>query len=499
MFWTVMKRGALACVAVLLAVTLGAPQVDAQQQTCFTQTGHCIGGRFAQYWSQNGGLAVFGYPLSDERTENGRAVQYFERQRFELHAENAAPYDVLLGLLGEEVLQLRGIDWHTQPTSPGPVAACIWFEQTRHNVCNQIPGNGFLRYWSSNGLEFDGQAGKSYGESLALFGLPVTEPFQDTINGETFQVQWFERARFEWHPNNPDPYKVLLGRLGAEVTPTTLPQQPPSIQSYASQGAPTDVLASFYNAINRQEYQRAYGYWESPPSSYDQFVQGYADTASVQLIVQPPTFIDAGAGNLRAAIPTLLLSTQRNGGQQTFAGCYVTRKANIQSDVWHLSQAQIALADAQASLPTLLAQGCSAFGVPAPAQNSYADQNTPVDLLASFYNAVNRQEYQRAYSYWENPPSSYEQFAQGYADTASIQLIVQLPAFIGVGAGNAYAPIPTVLVSTKCDGGQELFAGCYITHKANIQPDVWHLSSAAVAPAAANVDIRSALAQACAR
>jgi glucose/arabinose dehydrogenase len=30
-------------------------------------------------------------------------------------------------------------------------------------------------------------------------------------------TQWFERARFEYVPSNPDPYKVLLGRLGAEA------------------------------------------------------------------------------------------------------------------------------------------------------------------------------------------------------------------------------------------------------------------------------------------
>ncbi|GIV97011.1 MAG: hypothetical protein KatS3mg057_1668 [Herpetosiphonaceae bacterium] len=29
-------------------------------------------------------------------------------------------------------------------------------------------------------------------------------------------TQWFERARFEYHPSNPDPYKVLLGLLGTE-------------------------------------------------------------------------------------------------------------------------------------------------------------------------------------------------------------------------------------------------------------------------------------------
>ena len=36
--------------------------------------------------------------------------------------------------------------------------------------------------------------------------------------GHTVLTQWFERARFEWHPNNPEPFKVLLGLLGNEIT-----------------------------------------------------------------------------------------------------------------------------------------------------------------------------------------------------------------------------------------------------------------------------------------
>src|SRR6266545_6393712 len=101
-----------------------------------------------------------------------------------------------------------------------------------------------------------------------------------------------------------------------------------------------------------------------------------------------------------------------------------------------------------------------------------------------------------AYGYWETPPSPYAQFVQGYADTASVQLIVQLPTFIDVGAGNAYASIPAVLIATRRDGSQQMFAGCYTTHKVNIQPDVWHLARATIAPAAAQFDIPSALAQA---
>ena len=76
----------------------------------------------------------------------------------------------------------------------------------------------FLRYWSSHGLEFDRRRGKSFAESLALFGYPLSEPqMEQGADGKMYLTQWFERARFEFHPNNPRPYQVLLGRLGAEL------------------------------------------------------------------------------------------------------------------------------------------------------------------------------------------------------------------------------------------------------------------------------------------
>lgn len=184
----------------------------------FPETGHSVGGRFLQYWQANGGLAVFGYPMTDELNEQGRTVQYFERQRFEYHSEQPRPYDVLLGRLGAELLERRGIDWREQPTSPGQVAGCTYFALTQHNVCNQRAGAGFLTYWTTHGLQFDNQARPSSAESLALFGLPLTEPYSYTnSSGDMVQVQWFERARFEWHPDNPQAHQVLLGRLGAEL------------------------------------------------------------------------------------------------------------------------------------------------------------------------------------------------------------------------------------------------------------------------------------------
>jgi glucose/arabinose dehydrogenase len=72
----------------------------------FAETGHRVGGVFLDYWSSHGGLAQQGYPISDEFMErsdlDGKVyrVQYFERAVFELHPENAPPYNVLLSQLG---------------------------------------------------------------------------------------------------------------------------------------------------------------------------------------------------------------------------------------------------------------------------------------------------------------------------------------------------------------------------------------------------------------
>jgi glucose/arabinose dehydrogenase len=202
-----------ALLAAALLTLLPAPHAQAQT---FPETGYRLDGRFATFWQQNGGLPVFGFPISDQAPERGAegvfTSQWLERERFELHPENRAPYDVLLGRLGDEALRRQGRDWRSQPAE-APQASCLFFEATGRNLCEP-----FLSYWRAGGLEFDGRAGKSYAESLALFGLPLTAPAVElNSSGARVLTQWFERARFEYLPENPDPYKVLLGRLGAEL------------------------------------------------------------------------------------------------------------------------------------------------------------------------------------------------------------------------------------------------------------------------------------------
>ncbi|HEY1012925.1 MAG TPA: DUF4331 domain-containing protein [Herpetosiphonaceae bacterium] len=181
----------------------------------FPETGYALGGEFLRYWRKHGGLEVFGYPINSEAQANGTVSQMFERNRFELHPQNAAPYNVLLGRLGAEVLELRGVDWRSFATVDKAGAGCAYFAETKHSVCGE-----FLKYWQSHGLEFDGKNGKAYAESLALFGLPLSEQIQETnaATGKVLTVQYFERARLEYHPENAGTaYIIQLGLLSREL------------------------------------------------------------------------------------------------------------------------------------------------------------------------------------------------------------------------------------------------------------------------------------------
>ncbi len=186
----------------------------------FPETSHYLSFGFKSFWSLSGGLPVFGYPLTEEFSELNPdlgkmlTVQYLERQRFEYHPELAGtPYETSLGRLGAEDAAARNLVV-TQPFQPLPAgttsdANCQFFAVTDHRICS-----GFKTYWLTHGLDF-GDAGVSYRESLALFGYPISEEFVDPETG--LVTQYFERAVFEYHPNNSEPFTVLLKRLGANL------------------------------------------------------------------------------------------------------------------------------------------------------------------------------------------------------------------------------------------------------------------------------------------
>ena len=188
----------------------------------------CIDSQLAPFWEQQGGLTIFGQPLapSTTTTVDGATIttQQFERARLEYHPTNPAPYTILLGRLGAQSLDGVDVNALTPVTAPHTTAAtisCKSFAGTPYQACGD-----FLNYWHKYGLQQDRNPKISDAESLALFGLPLTPPYQQLLNGELYVVQVFERARMEYHPNNPEAYRIQLGLLGSElfagtITPVT--------------------------------------------------------------------------------------------------------------------------------------------------------------------------------------------------------------------------------------------------------------------------------------
>ncbi|NJL53956.1 hypothetical protein HC928_01535 [bacterium] len=219
----VIRSGLMVLMAVALIVPSLPTIVSAQAgERCFPETGFCISGRIREYWEANNGLEVFGLPVTPQRRETieGRSleVQWFQRNRLELHPQNARPFDVLLGRLGADRLAQQSINPDIYPKSTGEQRGCRFFPETGHNVCGRM-----LRKWRELGLELDGQPGKSEAENLALFGLPLSNEHTLTLSdGAQRTVQWFERGRFEIHnsEDNPSDTFVLFGLLGNEILET---------------------------------------------------------------------------------------------------------------------------------------------------------------------------------------------------------------------------------------------------------------------------------------
>ncbi len=155
----------------------------------FPETGHNLQGAFLNYFQEKGGLEIFGYPITEEFQEDGLLVQCFQRARL-----------ILTGSRGKRA-------WGSGEVKVAPLGELLGhrsppFKPTYHFPHRYYPQTGhalsfaFLNYYEAQGGE-------------EVFGYPITEPFLE----KGLIVQYFQRARMEWHP---DKKRVQLGLLGEE-------------------------------------------------------------------------------------------------------------------------------------------------------------------------------------------------------------------------------------------------------------------------------------------
>jgi hypothetical protein len=137
-------------------------------------------------------------------------------------------------------------------------------------------------------------------------------------------------------------------------------------------------------------------------------------------------------------------------------------------------------------MPAAAQQATPTLAPPLTIPDTFDSQLDPAALVGSYYNAISRGEYQRAYNYWESAPNNQTeaQFAAGFSDTFGATAIVRLPIVTGVGAGNEYASMPTLVIGTRLNGTTVIYTGCFVAHKVNVpvgnatQPDPnWRLQT----------------------
>ncbi len=177
------------CVALL---GMGGSAVRAQQSgQYFPQSGHNVVGEFwTFYQSVADAQVVFGAPITEAFTSadgSGLTVQYFERARLELHADQPIGLRVQATPLGSLLYQPGAPSVNL--STPG---ACRTFF------------NGFSTCYDFL-LFFDQHGG------VERFGNPISS-FEFQPDGRL--VQYFERARFEWHPELAPGQNVTLTSLG---------------------------------------------------------------------------------------------------------------------------------------------------------------------------------------------------------------------------------------------------------------------------------------------
>ena len=196
----------LAFLLLFCGLTLLPPAVaGAVAPIYFPQTGHTLGAHFTLAWRERGGVERFGYPLSEEFEEGGRVTQYFERATLQYFSENArTPYAVQGLQLGRDLIVGRAAEAPFLPVG-GAMGERAFFPETGHTL-----GGAFRRAWRAGG-------------GLLVFGYPLSEEFVEVnlADGKPYVTQYFERTRFELHPEAIGTVgEVTIGLLGLQRATT---------------------------------------------------------------------------------------------------------------------------------------------------------------------------------------------------------------------------------------------------------------------------------------
>lgn len=167
-------------------------------------------------------LGIFGQSAAIAGTTTRLIIEYFSHDDPDdlALARRSDFYDLCGQATAQSFAEFLGLA-EPQPGPTPPVAPPIddvphgpteivtsWTAPTGFTVSGRL-----LQYWAGNA------------QPLVVFGYPIGEQHAEKLeDGKVYQVQYFERARLELHPENPEPFTVQAGRLGVEILKLRKPE-----------------------------------------------------------------------------------------------------------------------------------------------------------------------------------------------------------------------------------------------------------------------------------
>lgn len=139
------------------------------------------------------------------------------------------------------------------------------------------------------------------------------------------------------------------------------------------------------------------------------------------------------------------------------------------------------------AIGTLVGNPAPLIGI-AQAQSVFPRAEDAVQLIRNYYRWINQKKYQGAFNIWEKREDGYaangqsfEKFAGGFSDTASVSIEIGEPGEIEGAAGSNYIEIPVVISAMTKWGKAQKFAGTYTMRASNMADDKsWYIYSAKV-------------------
>ena len=111
-------------------------------------------------------------------------------------------------------------------------------------------------------------------------------------------------------------------------------------------------------------------------------------------------------------------------------------------------------------------------------------------VIRAYYEAIAARDFRRAYLEWDGAGAAsgqtFDAFAAGFSNTASVTASVGEPGPIEAAAGSRYVEIPVTIAATTRDGVAQRFHGSYVLRRSEVDGATaeqrrWHIDSAKIA------------------